>query len=146
MGQTEAVKALLAAPGIAVNQADKDGATPLNWASYRGHTEVVKALLAAPGIAVNQAHKNGKTPLSVAFNEEIRALLRAGARRAAEERARREAEERARREANRAVDGEGNTKLTLAAKDGQIGEVTRLLAAPGIAVYQANKYGETPLN
>ena len=44
-GKTEVVNAMLAAPGITVNQADKDGETPLFWASYGGKTEAVKALL-----------------------------------------------------------------------------------------------------
>jgi ankyrin repeat protein len=57
---------LLAAPGINVNAADKNGPTPLSRAANRGHEAVVGRLLAAPGIDINVADKNGKTPLLVA--------------------------------------------------------------------------------
>ena len=77
-------------------------------------------------------------------------------RQEAEERSRRVAEE-ARREAqgsrvhpsaevNQAVDGDGNTKLILAARERRVGEVTRLLAASGIDVNKPNEVGETPLH
>ena len=69
----------LAALGIDVNQANKDGWTPLYRASEEGHTEVVKALLVAPGIDVNQANKDGWTPLYRASRqgrtEVVKALL-----------------------------------------------------------------------
>jgi len=42
---------------------------------------------------------------------------------------------------DRAVDGEGGAKLILVANDGQVGEVTRLLGAPGIDVVKADKNG-----
>jgi len=74
------VKALLAAPGVDVNQAKTNGQTPLYGASYGGHTEVVKALLAAPGIDANQVDgRYGQTPLCGASNrghtEVVKALL-----------------------------------------------------------------------
>jgi ankyrin repeat protein len=54
-GDTATVSALLAAPGILVNQADNFGLTALMYAARHGHTATVTALLAAPGILVNQA-------------------------------------------------------------------------------------------
>ena len=60
-----AVKKLLAEDGADVNQADKDGWTPLYCASINGHTEVVRLLLHA-GADFNQANKNGRTPLNSA--------------------------------------------------------------------------------
>jgi hypothetical protein len=47
------VQALLAAPGINVNNVDDRGISALMMAAAAGHTETVKALLAAPGIDVN---------------------------------------------------------------------------------------------
>ena len=60
------------------NKANKDGNTPLFWASDKGHSEVVKLLLAAPGIHVNRANKEGNTPLHFASKEghvEVEKLL-----------------------------------------------------------------------
>lgn len=48
-------------------------------------------------------------------------------------------------EVNRPVDSAGTTKLILAAKEGAIGDVTRLLAVPGIDVNKADEEGLTPL-
>jgi ankyrin repeat protein len=58
-GDTATVSALLAAPGILVNQADNFGLTALMYAARHGHTATVTALLAAPGILVNQADNYG---------------------------------------------------------------------------------------
>ena len=78
-GNLNEVARLLRTPGAAVNQANKDGETPLFLASREGHTEVVEALLAAPGIAVNQADNDGETPLWWASREDhtevVEALL-----------------------------------------------------------------------
>ena len=50
-----------------VNQAQKDGATPLYIASQNGHPEVASLLLAKEGVRVNQAlEKDGLTPLFIA--------------------------------------------------------------------------------
>ena len=117
------VKALLAAPGIGVNQANKDGETPLHSASGSGVSEVVEALLAAPGIDVNQADQDGRTPLVAARIEKraevVRILEAAGA--------------------------QANYTLLSACCEGNLNEVARLLRTPRADVNQANKDGETPL-
>jgi ankyrin repeat protein len=66
LGDTATVSALLAAPGILVNQADNFGLTALMYAARHGHTATVTALLAAPGILVNQANNNDWTALMYA--------------------------------------------------------------------------------
>ncbi|XP_064395634.1 ankyrin repeat domain-containing protein 29-like isoform X3 [Halichondria panicea] len=48
--------------GADPNQADKDGATALYWASRNGHDEIVRVLLAAKA-TVNTQTKSGQTPL-----------------------------------------------------------------------------------
>ena len=58
-GNTEVVRALLAAPGVDVNAADAEGSTALMLAANRGHTETVTALLAAPGLDMNAGDDTG---------------------------------------------------------------------------------------
>jgi len=59
------VKLLLGAPGIDVNQADKDGDTPLHHASSFGRAEVVSLLLGAPGVRVLQKNKAGQIAMEL---------------------------------------------------------------------------------
>ncbi|KAH6910107.1 ankyrin repeat-containing domain protein [Coprinopsis sp. MPI-PUGE-AT-0042] len=47
-----------------IQLADKDGRTPLSWASSGGDEETVKILLACPGTDINQVDNYGRTPLS----------------------------------------------------------------------------------
>lgn len=58
----EVVKLLLAKDGVNVNEAHKDGWTPLHIASQNGHAKVVQLLLTHEGVNVNQAQKDGWTP------------------------------------------------------------------------------------
>ena len=77
-GHTAVVELLLAKDGVDVNQANKEGVTPLNAASYHGHTAVVELLLAQDGVDVNQANKDRETPLNYACKKtlaDIMALL-----------------------------------------------------------------------
>jgi len=114
---------LLAAPGMDVNQADENGRTPLFLAIAEGHLELVKVLLAVPGIDVNLADEDGETPLHAARAArawEIVALLEA-------------------------VGAPSGSTVYDAALEGNAGEMKQLLAAPGIDVNRANKWGETPL-
>ena len=80
-GHKDVVRFLLQA-GANVNQANKNGSTPLNIASENGHTEMVGLLLQA-GADANQANKHGETPLNKAIEngrtEMVRFLLQAGA-------------------------------------------------------------------
>ena len=69
-------RVLLSVPGIDVNLAQKEGATPLYLAAQEGHTEVVKLLLNAPGIDVNLAELSGNTPLSIATQYEREEIVR----------------------------------------------------------------------
>ena len=76
LGLRRIVGQLLAAPGIEVNAANKDGWTPLSWAADQGHEAVVGQLLAAPGIEVNAADKDGETPLLVAQRRGYRGIAK----------------------------------------------------------------------
>ncbi|XP_064401100.1 uncharacterized protein LOC135347138 isoform X2 [Halichondria panicea] len=54
--------------GADPNQADKDGATAVHWASRKGHYTIVRVLLAAKA-TVNTQNKSGETPLwTASFN------------------------------------------------------------------------------
>ena len=52
-GQTETVMALLAAPGLDVNAADRNGRTALALAKARRHSRIASLLRAAAGIEEN---------------------------------------------------------------------------------------------
>ena len=74
-GHFEVVKLLLRAPGIDVNRANKDGRTPLHWASQNGHSELVKLLLAMPGIEIFKRDREGMSAMDVALNPAVASLL-----------------------------------------------------------------------
>ena len=59
-GRLEAVKLLLAAPGVDVNLGTDYGATALHFAAHRGHFDVVKLLLADRRTKVNVLATGGK--------------------------------------------------------------------------------------
>lgn len=68
-GHTILVKALLAAPGILINQASaEDGATALIWAAKNGNKPAVQVLLDAPDILRDQKNHAGKTASEIAFD------------------------------------------------------------------------------
>lgn len=70
-GKLEAVKLLLATPGVDPNKGSDFGATPLHFAAHRGHVSVVNALLADRRIKINVKATGGKwtgkTPLDTVF-------------------------------------------------------------------------------
>ena len=108
---------LLAAPGLDVNAAARDGSTALMRAADEGgHTETVTALLAAPGLDVNAADGDGCTALMRAallgHTETVTVLLAAPGL-----------------DVN-AANGDGYTAFMWAARGGDTETVTALLAAP----------------
>jgi len=64
-GNLAQVKSLVKANPKILNLADKDGATPLNYAVAENRVAVVKFLLASKA-NVNAKKKNGRTPLHIA--------------------------------------------------------------------------------
>ena len=69
---------LLASLHADVNQANKDGWTPMWWAAKKGHSDTVK-VLASLHADVNQADNSGTTPLKIATDcgeEDTAAVLR----------------------------------------------------------------------
>ena len=130
-GNVEAVQRLLAEDGVNVNQAQKEGATPLYIASQQGHTKVVELILAHDGVEVNQATKEGATPLYVASEKghtKVVELLLAhdGV------------------EVNQAME-DGVTPLYIASHNGHTEVVELLLAHDGVEVNQTNKENQSPL-
>jgi ankyrin repeat protein len=164
-GHTATVTALLAAPGILVNQAGSLRLTALMTAAMRGHTATVTALLANPDILVNQANGDGRTALMLAARNghtaTVTALLAAPGilinqannygwtalmyaamqGHTATVTALLAAPGILLNQAN----GDDWTALMLAARNGHTATVTALLAAPGILINQANNYGCTAL-
>ena len=130
-GHTEAVTALLAAPGLDVNAVDDAGYTALMWAASGGYTETVTALLAAPGLDVNAVDGAGYTALiwaaSGGYTETVAALLAAPGL-----------------DVN-AASGDGGTALMKAAARGHTETVAALLPAPGLDVNAATGDGWTSL-
>ena len=60
------MNALLSRDGIDINQAKKNGVTPLYIACQNGHLDVVNALLSTDGIDINQAETQYGSPLIAA--------------------------------------------------------------------------------
>ena len=59
----DVVEFLLSREGIAINQQDIDGLTPLCLAAKRGHTAIVELLLAADDVDPNVGDESSLTPL-----------------------------------------------------------------------------------
>ena len=81
-GDLAKVKALLKKAPKLINLADKDGATPLHYATSGNHKSVVELLL-SKNANVNAKKKNGVTPLHIAaalgLQEIVKVLLSKGA-------------------------------------------------------------------
>ncbi len=92
-GKEEAVRILLATPGIQVNKPRPNGDTAIIWAAVKGRTACLRLLLDTPGIDLNVIDSDGKTALEWAehnnHNECADLLRRAGAKTAAQVRNRR---------------------------------------------------------
>ena len=131
-GNAELVSFLLMKEGVDVNQAGKDGYTPLFVASQKGHTEVVSLLLEKEGVDVNLAEKDGGTPLFIASlngHTEVALLLLA----------------KEGVDVNQAHK-DGYTPLYIASQNGHTEVASLLLAKEGVNVNQAQKHGVTPLH
>jgi ankyrin repeat protein len=80
-GQTETIKALIAAPDVFINAKDSDGYTLLMLAVEGGHNETVKFLLTIPDVLINDKDNYGYTALMVAaengHNDTVKILLNA---------------------------------------------------------------------
>jgi ankyrin repeat protein len=78
MGHEALVEQLLAKDGVEPNLKDKDGRTPLAWASLNGKYAVVKLLLANDSVDLNCKDEDGQTPLALASlrgHNEVAGLL-----------------------------------------------------------------------
>lgn len=82
--RVEATRMLLSCDGILINKPDKDGFTPLHWASFNGYPLIVALLLAAPGVDINMKTTGGqlldRSPIALASRnkqEEVITLLKA---------------------------------------------------------------------
>ena len=62
----DVVQLLLTRKKIQINQAIKDGTTPLFIACVNGHVDIVRLLLARKEIQINQATEDGWTPSKIA--------------------------------------------------------------------------------
>jgi len=133
----EAVQEIIKKPGININQADKDGITPLFAACKNGNLRIIKALVAAPGIDINKGDNNGDTPMIIAADygniEAIEILLSLK-----------------KSDGSFAVNinqsnKDGVTPLLLACQNGSSLTVEKLLTVAGIDVNKADNSGETPL-
>jgi len=115
--------------GARINAKDKDGSTPLHWASVNGHDTIVQRLLEA-GADTNVNNKYGSTPLYWASENGhdtiVQRLLEAGA------------------DAN-AKDPYGSTPLHWASENGHDTIVQRLLEG-GADANAKNEDGRTPLH
>jgi hypothetical protein len=115
--------------GAAVNQANKNGTTPLHIASQNGHASVCDLLL-RNGAAVNQVDNAGRPPLHVAsYNGHASVcdlLLSHGA-------------------AVNQADNDGHTPLHIASHNGHA-SVCDLLLSHGAQVNQVAHDGRTPLH
>jgi ankyrin repeat protein len=131
-GHELVVQRLLQQPGIEINQASNQGATPLFMACQKGHELVVKQLLQQPGIHIHQVNNNGFTPLHIASGNGhvlvVQRLLQPPGI-----------------DVNQAMN-DGATPLLVACQNGHDLVVQRLLEQPGIDVNRAINNGATPLS
>jgi len=127
-GDLEKVKTLLAKDPKLLNLKDKEGRTPLHWASRGVHEEIVK-LLAANGADIDARDNNGVMPLhSLAYRGHSK-LVKLLAAKGADVNAR---------------FNNGNTPLHLAAGAGH-NECTATLVSLGAKLNVKNNEGWTPL-
>ena len=125
------IKLIISLKDIDVNQAAKDGATPLIMACRKGHMDVVRLLLARKEIQINKFKNDGATPLYVACYhgqvDVVRLLL-----------VRKEIQ------INQADEKE-TTPINIASFNGHTNIVQLLLEQPNINIGKIDDYGDTPL-
>ena len=130
-GHTPVVRELLTRPGIDVNLAHWQGATPFYLAVQQGHIEAVKLLMSTPGVDLNLGNRHGATPLYIATvmnRVEIVRLLLSDARINID-----------------ACKDSGATALFCAAQENRV-EIAGLLIRHGADVNLAMNRGATPLS
>ena len=129
-GFVKAVEIALKEDGVGVNQADKDGCTPLYMACQNGHVDVVRVLLSTDGVGVNQAREDGCTPLYIACQnghvDVVRMLLSTDGV-----------------DVNLA-NANKQTPVNMASYNGHLEVVRLLLSRPGLDITTADKWGDAP--
>ncbi|CEP02296.1 hypothetical protein PBRA_008880 [Plasmodiophora brassicae] len=128
-GETRIIETLLMTPGIDVNVADQDQATPLYEAAIHGYADIVELLLNAPGIDPNAPDRYGVTPLYAVV------LVATGG-----------VDTIALLDDADVTDGYVVPGPDAAALDGITRVVKLLLGAPGIDVNAPDAFGMTPLH
>nr|CAH7713500.1 unnamed protein product [Callosobruchus chinensis] len=146
--------------GASINEADKNGETPLHWASWSGNLGVVEYLI-GKGANISAKDKDGRTPLDVAkdkrydnvaeflkqtqlqLNEQLLTAVQGGDFKKVKDLVNRGA---SLEDANiDAQDKEGKTPLHFAAQEGDFGMVQFFLDR-GAKIEAKDKYGWTPLH
>jgi len=116
--------------GVNVNEADKDGFTPLFIAAQNGYSEILSLLVEKAQANVNQTNKSGTTPLFIAaergHGQVARFLVEKGGA-----------------TVNQAED-DGRTPLWAAAFDGYL-EIVQVLVEAGAKANQTKNDGASPL-
>ena len=75
-GNLEAVKYLCSIKSVNINVKNKEGDTPLHYATFHSELPVVQYLCSLPNIQINIKDNFGKTPFAWAKTDEVKKFLR----------------------------------------------------------------------